>query len=61
MLRTSFSRKTTYIYYTNSLSRNIIRTGEISPFVRFINNTEDIIKTDANIKFINLPINEINK
>ena len=57
MLRTSFSRKNTYIYYTHSLSKNIIKIGELSQYVRFINNYDEIfINTEANIHFIHLPI-----
>jgi len=57
MMRTSFSRKDAYIYYTNNLSNNIRKTGELSNLVRFIENTDELLdKTEANIHFVHLPI-----
>jgi len=62
MMRTSFSRKNTYIYYTHNLSKNIIKIGEICSNVRFIEYTDDIYKlSDATIHFVHLPIDELNK
>lgn len=58
MMRTSFSRKNTFIYYTNSISKNILYTGNLSPYVRFIENLDDLIENSyASINFIHLSIN----
>jgi len=62
MMRTSFSRKNSYIYYTHNLSINIIKTGELSNYVRFIEDINEIPeKTDANIHFVHLPISKSKK
>ena len=62
MMRTSFSRKNSYIYYTHNLSINIIKTGELSQYVRFIEDIDLIPeKTEACIHFVHLPINKSKK
>jgi superfamily II DNA or RNA helicase len=67
MMRFAFSRISTYIYYTDCLSRNIKYTACISPYVVNIDcsdKIDDLLKInndDNNINFIRLPIIENNE
>jgi len=64
MMRFAFSRVSTYIYYTDCLSKNIKYTSYISPYVvnidcsNKIDNLQEINNDDNNINFIKLPIIE---
>ena len=59
MMRISLTRKKSYIFYTNSLSRNVLNLCQLSEFVSFFSNFEDlsIDNIKSNINFVHLPMN----
>ena len=58
MMRNSLTRKKSYIFYTNSLSRNVLNLCQLSEFVSFFSNFEELsINNISNINFVHLPMN----
>lgn len=59
MMRNSLTRKNSYIFYTNSLSKNVLKLCQLSEFVSFFSNFEDlsIDNIKSNINFVHLPMN----
>ena len=68
MMRSAFIRDVnTFIYYTNCLSRNILYTSSLSPYVSRIDcsdsrNIDELVKVsnDSKIYFVKLPYENIN-